>query len=157
MAGESIDESKLCYIDNCMFYLERALSWHLKENYNIIFELLDTDNDELFYTIYYTCVLINDKTFYFNFIEYLDDDGEPYNLIYNHNNVEYVGGSVIFDKIIDILIHDLIIHEINQIDTELKDFEKYTKKYTFELSTMAYLYSSAFEYKLPLDIVLKLI
>ena len=157
MVDESIiDESKLCSIDDCMFYLHKSLSSYLL-NYNITFDLIELEYVGWFFIRYYTRLSVNSKIFYFNFIESLNDDGEPYNLVYYDDIVEYVGGSAIFDRIIYVLTPDLIIHEMNEIDNEIKDLEKSIEKHLFEISTMTSLSSNTFEYKLPLDIVLKLI
>ena len=150
-----MEESKLCFIDDCMYYLERSLLSFLR-NYNIKFEIIDTDYDEWNAIIYYSKVSINSKIFYFNFIESLNDEEEPCDLIYYNDTISYTGGIAIFEKIISILTPDLIIHELNEIDKEIKQIEESIDKHMFEIFTMTYLQSTAFKYTLPLDIVLKM-
>ena len=124
-------ESKLAFKDDWMFYLEKSLVKFFR-SYNIIFEIIDEDDDNWFEINYTYKLIINGQNFIFIFTESLDNDSEPCKLVY-HNDIAYVGGMNIFNKIVELVKPNLIIHEINQIEKELTSDEKIIEQIEFEI------------------------
>lgn len=153
---DQVEEIKLAYKDDCMFYLDQDLVKFFGD-YNIRINSLseeDQDDDSVIYT---RRILINQKNYRFTFDESLDDDYEPCHLSCWIDNESFNGGCEIMEKIIAITRLDIMEHEEKEIEKELKNIETSIERHLYEVTVMTYLSSSAFSFKLPLDIVMNLI
>lgn len=128
---EEVDESQLAFKNDCMFYLNEAFN-NFFSDYDIKFEIIEEEDYHLFEIEYFTKVIINNNNYYFIFNETLYNN-VPVKLLFRHDKSVFIGATEIFNKIIDIIKDDLVIHEINKIDFEIRGCANLMTKFNIPL------------------------
>ena len=145
-----MEENMVVYKDDCFFYLHEALDDFLKK-YNTTIKTVEIGVDD-WYEIDYTIeISVNNKTFNFIITEILNKDDDPRELIYYCNDIYYIGGSKIFNQIIEIVMPEFIVNELNEIDKLLEKEEHEIDNINFQIKTAANLVS---KFALPAEVAL---
>ena len=136
---------------NDYFYsLYKSLDAFFKKNTTIIITV-DISNDHWFEINYTIEISVNNKTFDFIIAETLNNNDKPYKLVYCYDNIYYFGRINIYNKIIEIITPELIIHEINEIEKLLAEEENQIESIDFQIKTAANLIS---KFSLPPEVAL---
>jgi len=145
-----MEENMVVYKDDCFFYLHEALDDFFRK-YNTTIKTVEIGVD-YWYEINYTIeISVKNKTFNFIITEILNKDDDPRELIYYCNDIYYIGGSNIFNQIIEIVMPELIIYELNEIEKELIIQENEINNINFQIKGAASIIN---KFSLPVEIAL---
>jgi len=136
---------------NDYFYsLYKSLDAFFKKNTTIIITV-DISNDHWFEINYTIKISVNNKTFDFIIIETLNNNDKPFTLTFHYGTNYYFGRINIYNKIIEIITPELIIHELNEIEKLLTEEENVIESIDFQIKTAAYIIN---KFSLPPEVAL---
>jgi len=132
-----------------MFYLQETLNDFLND-FDVKVDIIEESGYE-YKNEYFIVIKINNKVYDFLIYESINSYEVPCKLIMHNGNNYYIGAIKIFNKIIDLIHYDLLIHEINEIEKELIIQENEINQVDFQIKGAANIIN---KFSLPVDIAL---